>query len=562
VLPCMYKSIKLSQNEYSAFVQKEKKWALIDREGVWKTDAVYDEITDFGYDNTAITKQNGKVGLINTDGKEVLPPLYQSIKKADSDKWIAAKLNNRWGFITKDGQITIPFIFEGTVELFDGVDAKVAIIRSLNKKVGLINREGKNIIKPIYDDIGKAFSGGLVAFEINEKWGYVNQQGLEVIKPLYQWGGTFEEGFAAVGKNDKCGLIDNNGKICLPIEYDRIYPIDGHYLTYSKNIKSGKWLFGLYSNSKKRMVLSPRYERIYIESMAAGSKVIIATINNKNGVWNLEGKPLIPPIYDAIEVMYDRGITLQKNSKSTFLDIYFQPITNKYDEVKETWKRFLMTKKNGKYGLLDEGKVEIFPPVYDSLEVDLWSDLFRIRQKRKWGLLKKDQMWALAPEYEQIKLVAYNRAEVYNQGKWGAIDLLDSTKNVPLIYDKVIIYKGGKTQVNVKGKWGLLDENGAWQIKPMFDDFFASGDHQIMVVKINNKWGITDGTGNKLVPCQYDEIQLTFGDYYIVRVAKLWGVIDTNNILKVPVTYDMISCGSRGIFNCVKMEKMTTIENP
>ena len=43
----------------------------------------------------------------------------------------------------------------------------------------------------------------------DEKWGFVNKEGKEVIPCMYDYAGSFSEGLAAVGKNEKYGYSSN-----------------------------------------------------------------------------------------------------------------------------------------------------------------------------------------------------------------------------------------------------------------------------------------------------------------------------------------------------------------
>ena len=57
------------------------------------------------------------------------------------------------------------------------------------------------------------FSEGLAAVSRGNKMGYVNMEGKEVIKPQYDQANGFSEGLAAVCKGGKWCLIDKNGNV-------------------------------------------------------------------------------------------------------------------------------------------------------------------------------------------------------------------------------------------------------------------------------------------------------------------------------------------------------------
>ena len=91
-----------------------------------------------------------------------------------------------------------------------------------NGKWGFIDKEGKEVAKPIYDRLSSKFEEGLVFVKKDNKYGFVNKKGKEVIKLVYDWAGDFSEGLAKVMKNGKWGFINKTGeKVIKPI-YDAV----------------------------------------------------------------------------------------------------------------------------------------------------------------------------------------------------------------------------------------------------------------------------------------------------------------------------------------------------
>ena len=62
---------------------------------------------------------------------------------------------------------------------------------------------------------------GLVLFKKDGKLGLIDQTGKEIIPPIYDEVGSFnQQGLALVKKNGKRGLIDTTGKEIIPLIYD------------------------------------------------------------------------------------------------------------------------------------------------------------------------------------------------------------------------------------------------------------------------------------------------------------------------------------------------------
>ena len=65
------------------------------------------------------------------------------------------------------------------------------------KKCGFIDKSGKVVIEPQFDDVG-AFIEGLAWVKKDGKWGFIDKSGKVVIEPQFDGAGDFSEGLAWV----------------------------------------------------------------------------------------------------------------------------------------------------------------------------------------------------------------------------------------------------------------------------------------------------------------------------------------------------------------------------
>ncbi len=102
----------------------------------------------------------------------------------------------------------------------------------VGEKWGYIDRAGKMVIKPQFDE-AKHFYEGLAAVKVGKKWGFVDHMGKFIAKPRWDKVGRFSDGMARVGiKRDydpktnvmhcRWGYIDRTGKVIVKPKYDYV----------------------------------------------------------------------------------------------------------------------------------------------------------------------------------------------------------------------------------------------------------------------------------------------------------------------------------------------------
>lgn len=92
--------------------------------------------------------------------------------------------------------------------------------------MGIVNKEGKVIVSPIYDAMFVGFTDGVCKVAQTDesgkdKWGLVNEQGEEIVSPQYDHISpeAAKDGLLAVRTGELEGYIDLTGKIVIPVEY-------------------------------------------------------------------------------------------------------------------------------------------------------------------------------------------------------------------------------------------------------------------------------------------------------------------------------------------------------
>jgi hypothetical protein len=206
-------------------------------------------------------KKEGKWGIINSDGEFVLNPKYDFIGAfTDFKSWkhdssgcaVVGKLINskmKYNIINSNFDELNSFIFD-EIELFDEDIAEVKI----NNKWGAINSKGEIIIPVEYNFISTYLNNGFIKVGLGDYdsnsfvgyYGFFDKNGKKISKIIYEVLGMFENGFAVCKKNNKYGLLNENGYEVIRCRYDNLeFKQNDLYLADLNGVK-------FYINSKGR----------------------------------------------------------------------------------------------------------------------------------------------------------------------------------------------------------------------------------------------------------------------------------------------------------------------
>lgn len=207
------------------------------------------------------------------------------------------------------------------------------------------------------------------------KFGFTDDSGEWIIQPQYTEVEEFYDGpYAFVKLKGKWGLIDQKGNAILPFSYDKIANLDyGEDELYS--VSKNK-LYGMVSRKKGKEIVSCTYENnFYFDDSIISELDAVAIVykNKKAGLLSMEGKEIVPCLYDGgkkpfTTLDYDAFYLVRQNKKAGVINSLGGLVVQcVYDDIKISDSESLLfeVQKNGKYGYCSiEGK-EIIAPIYD-----------------------------------------------------------------------------------------------------------------------------------------------------------------------------------------------------
>lgn len=393
ILPPVYDELSYGSDRLIS-VKKGDKYGVIDING--------SEILPFNYDYLskfqeglaiAIKIQNNlaKQGFIDENGKVVVLMEYEPhFSKGMSGDFLfrngIAKVskNKKFGFIDKNNKPVIPIIYDEAVRINDEF---IKVLEYNQRRAGVFDISGKVVLPVEYDEhiveknglfiarksgesvakflnknadvvlqgdyITGAFCDGLSRVGFN-KFGYMDENAKLRVDKIYDMASDFKHGFAEVGKGEKWGIIDTNGKEILPIKFD--------YLMISES----------------DLVLVQRYKR-HLNGVVASRKFAFM---------DMSGKFLSEFEFDDADVFVGDLAVVAKSGKYGMVDRNFNTIIPlEYEALANFKNGFAWAKKSGKQGFISRDNQAVIPIIYD-MAYHLGGDKFAIKQDGKWGIVR------------------------------------------------------------------------------------------------------------------------------------------------------------------------------
>lgn len=369
--------------------------------------------------------------------------LFQIANGQQSDTWESfslklTKKKNRYGVQSRNGNVLISKKYEKIKIYKDGY----IVVKDQNKNY------------KIFDIKNSRF--------FNSSYTYVASYDLRSDrKELFQHNVCQVD----TGTN-KCGLIDPDEKVILPLEYEHV----GEYyegLTYvNQNNKTG------YIDTLGQIIIPIEHE-FSIERFKNG--VVYMVKEGKVGFYNLRGEIIIPFEYDreSGRSFHEGMIALKKNGKHGYIDDKGNVRTKFiYDNAHKFSEGLACVKLNKKIGFIDKNGEIVIPFEYDG-------SVYRIFHQHRVAVCKEEKS---GTSEKQIKVGFINE------------------NNEKITEFKYYPYCPSTISVS-------LSNGGSARLRlPKADYEFKDGYAQVMNEECN--MGLINLEGELIVPCLYNAIWL------------------------------------------------------
>jgi hypothetical protein len=422
--------------------QRGKGWGLLNTANQLIAPIAQQEFFDVGgglfFKDTAAGEE-GKIGIVDSANHTLIPTSYDLITPLIEMDVFEIQLNHKNGICTRAGNVVIPPAYD----FFTDAGEQNLIVQDANSQA-MFSLTGRQLTPFKYMVIG-GYRYRRAKMRVGDLFGYLDPQGHEIIPPAYQLSLPFSEGNASVESGGKWGSIDTAGHWVISPIFDYLGSIDRGVATAKTH---DKW--ALVDPSGKQ-VTTFDYQNIHRVRHGA----IIAGKKDKWTILSPTGRQLTPFDYDTI-------------MSYSHLDDFG---LDDFGQLNNNESRFLLVRKGGSWGVIDQDGKEIIPALYDE-QINFGDGRF--------AALKKDGKYALADTT-------------------GAL-LTDFTYDGLQMETRLAVFKKGNII-------GILDRKG----KPLasgYDGCFPADDPYIVVIK-QGRMGVIDETGTVILPPKYDRVRLS-----------------------------------------------------
>ena len=299
---------------------------------------------------------------------------------------------------------------------------------------------------------------------------------------------VFSLAYYTIYENEKWGVMDTKGNIIIKPTYEEMIIIPENtkpvfICTENVNYEAGTYISKVVNEKNK--TIFEGYDKVEViynhdenNNLWYENNILKVQKDGKYGLINLEGKEILSPSQDAIDVIIGTKsvyVTTIENKKGLVDNMGKVIIENKYQEITSLTNQY----ENGFIVKNDQGK---------------------------YGVINYDTTVALEEKYDEIKNVYGN--------------------------DKYVVKEADVIKiVNTKGESFL--ENKFEDVKEINLDNIT--------IKQNDKYGVINIKGEEKLPAIYDELTYAFSDYYIAKKDNKYGIMNINNQEALAFNYNYIT---------------------
>ena len=386
--------------------------------------------------------------------------LHYKVEEISEYKYFTLEQNQKYGVIDRNGNIVIEAEY-GAVQIPNPSKAIFVCVKEYNENTKeyetVVYNEKKEVLLSNYKNVqaisiytnvnSTPYEKSVLTYKENGKYGLINLEGKQITKPVYDEISSinYKEGTFLVKQNELEGIINMKGKVIIKCEYESVTS-DNYYSENGNKKQAG-------------FIVSKKTEDGY-----------------RYGYANYRGTIILNPIYTQLE-----RVTEIANEKGVYFIAF----------------------KNGQAGLLKNNK-EILNYEYEDIQYNVLGSIFVTKRNGKYGAVNQEGTTVLYPEYDNV----YTGGMYLNALKDKDIFIFDLNGN------KIETNEVSKTKTENANYYITIDKNNKYKVVDSKDNIIIDKDYTYIeylpgdyfIVERDSKSGIIDFNGKSVIELKYDSI--------------------------------------------------------
>lgn len=386
--------------------------------------------------------------------------LHYKVEEISEYKYFTLEQNQKYGVIDRNGNIVIEAEY-GAVQIPNPSKAIFVCVKKYNENTKeyetVVYNEKKEVLLSNYKNVqaisiytnvnSTPYEKSVLTYKENGKYGLINLEGKQITKPVYDEISSinYKEGTFLVKQNELEGIINMKGKVIIKCEYESVTS-DNYYSENGNKKQAG-------------FIVSKKTEDGY-----------------RYGYANYRGTIILNPIYTQLE-----RVTEIANEKGVYFIAF----------------------KNGQAGLLKNNK-EILNYEYEDIQYNVLGSIFVTKRNGKYGAVNQEGTTVLYPEYDNV----YTGGMYLNALKDKDIFIFDLNGN------KIETNEVSKTKTENANYYITIDKNNKYKVVDSKDNIIIDKDYTYIeylpgdyfIVERDSKSGIIDSNGKSVIELKYDSI--------------------------------------------------------
>jgi hypothetical protein len=439
-------------------------WTFIDKQGNVLHPFQFREVRHFS-EGLAAVKIGQKWGYLNNKGQIVIEPTYSQAQDFQEGKALVREvLTGKLLYIDTHNMPVGSLRFEKAYPFSKGV----AVAQDIEKHLfGLLNEKGEWFLPARYVEITPFNEQGYAFYktELGNRIGLLDRQGREITKPKYTKIEPFENGLAQVADGSDWNFIDSTGNTLLKNSYKELHHFEGNLCLAKTDEGYG------YLNRKGEWQILPTFER------ASHFENFVAEVTPKNARKSIyidtTGKEVSKPkdwltLGDFAEYEADSLLPIARilyNGRWGYWDrvrqkIFIFPFYRKASAFYNGYAKIEDLRGNIRYISLRKETLPALPNKvlwYDS-EHDNYKT---IRENGLYGFATLHDFVYSEPKFSKVGELQENRVPVVVPTLYGVADRRGNILLEP-VYERIIYAGEDIFRVEINDKIGYWHKTKGW----------------------------------------------------------------------------------------------------